>query len=232
MAKSTRLDRATEAYQHLREAIVSGILADGQRLNEDEIAGELGLSRTPVREALLRLAGDDLVETRGRQGTVVRAMTRQDAVDLAEIFFHLLNDATRRGLERLTEGDYAVLADHERTLATIDPAPTQRGAFVPLFEPLVRSYAPIHRASASPELLRALERLAPRFERLLHSPYVEHAHAARARLAVHRAFLDAVQRREFDAALAIAEASQAEFIAALQGPRSQPQHSAQASSTT
>jgi DNA-binding GntR family transcriptional regulator len=226
MAKSTRVDRAEEAYQHIRAAIVSGALPDGHRLNEDEIAGELGLSRTPIREALLRLAGEDLVETRGRQGTSVRAMTRQDAVDLAELFFYLLNQATRRGLERLAETDYAALAEDERTLTTIDPDPKHRDAYVPLFEPLVRSYAPIHRASASPELLRALERVAPRFERLLHSRYVEHAHAATARLAAHRAFLDAVQSRQFDAALAIVEATQREFVAALEGTRSQPQRTA------
>ena len=49
------------AYALLREAIVAAELEPGQRLSENELAARLGVSRTPVREALLRLSDDGLV---------------------------------------------------------------------------------------------------------------------------------------------------------------------------
>ena len=80
------------AYQTLRQAIIGGALAAGERLVERDLATRLGISRTPVREAIQRLAAEQLVEKRERGGAVVRGMSRRE---VSEIF------ALRAALEGL-----------------------------------------------------------------------------------------------------------------------------------
>lgn len=65
------IDAAARAYAHLRERIVSADLKPGSRLSELDIAAGLRVSRTPVHEAVGRLAGEGLIEVRPRAGTFV-----------------------------------------------------------------------------------------------------------------------------------------------------------------
>src|SRR4051812_22360818 len=58
-------------HRRIRDAIVDGTLAPGEQLRDQELAAWLGVSRTPVREALLRLAEGGLVETRPGRSTMV-----------------------------------------------------------------------------------------------------------------------------------------------------------------
>ncbi|GGV16394.1 GntR family transcriptional regulator [Actinomadura cremea] len=74
---------ADVAYDAVRRMILSGDAAAGARLGEAELAETLGLSRTPVREALQRLGSDGLVEVLPHRGARVVEWTRED---LAEIF--------------------------------------------------------------------------------------------------------------------------------------------------
>src|SRR5216110_3821907 len=69
------------ATELIREAIVDGRLVPGERLKEEELARELGISRTPVREALLVLQAEDLVVATPNRGATVRV---HDAKDLQE----------------------------------------------------------------------------------------------------------------------------------------------------
>jgi len=70
------------AYEALRDAIVTGTLAPGELLHDEEICGWLGLSRTPVRDALARLSEDGLVEIAPQRSTRVTPCGRRDARDL------------------------------------------------------------------------------------------------------------------------------------------------------
>lgn len=71
MSSNVLSDAAGRAYSLLRERIVSAVLRPGSRLSEHEIAAELELSRTPVHEAVRRLADEHLIEVRPRAGTYV-----------------------------------------------------------------------------------------------------------------------------------------------------------------
>lgn len=75
-------DRTIEA---LRAAIVTGELAAGEPLRDRHLAEVLGVSRTPVREALHRLEAAGLVEPRGRSGWVVSSLTEQDVRELFQL---------------------------------------------------------------------------------------------------------------------------------------------------
>jgi DNA-binding GntR family transcriptional regulator len=77
------------AYDSIRESIIEGRLAPGERLVETQLATELGMSRAPIREALARLAREHLVDERPRLGTFVRSLTSADLVDIYNVRYAL-----------------------------------------------------------------------------------------------------------------------------------------------
>lgn len=72
----------TVLRDELADRIVSGRIPPGARLNESDIARELGVSQTPIREALLSLEGEAAIEAEARRGFRVQPLTRQEAVEL------------------------------------------------------------------------------------------------------------------------------------------------------
>jgi DNA-binding GntR family transcriptional regulator len=83
MVLMQRATLAEQAYEELQSRIVTGRLPAGQRLLPDELAAQLAISQTPVKEALVQLERDGLVETASRRASVVR---RFAAADIVEIF--------------------------------------------------------------------------------------------------------------------------------------------------
>ncbi len=78
----TRATIAEQAYASLKAQIVTGELAAGQRLLPNALAARLQVSPTPVKEALLRLERDGLVETEARRGVVVRRFRQAEIAEL------------------------------------------------------------------------------------------------------------------------------------------------------
>jgi len=72
-------------YENLKDGILTGKLAVGEIYSELELARELGVSRTPVREALLKLAAENFVLFHSRKGVSVNYFTRKDIEDLFEL---------------------------------------------------------------------------------------------------------------------------------------------------
>lgn len=69
----------------LREAILNGTFEPGEKLDQDQIAGELNVSRTPIREALKVLASEGFVEIRSYRGAFIPVISQQDIHDVFEI---------------------------------------------------------------------------------------------------------------------------------------------------
>jgi DNA-binding GntR family transcriptional regulator len=98
-----------QVYERLRGAIVSAELEPGRQLSENELAGRLGVSRTPIREALVRLRDDRLVEIVPQLGTFV-ARISDGAVGNAQFIREALEcAAVRLAAERATPADVAGL---------------------------------------------------------------------------------------------------------------------------
>ncbi|MEG9246648.1 GntR family transcriptional regulator [Arthrobacter sp. Soc17.1.1.1] len=76
---SSLVDLAAEA---IRQQILSGAMGPGDRLIEERLTEELGISRPPLREALRILSQEGLIETRPRQGSVVATLTDQDVFEI------------------------------------------------------------------------------------------------------------------------------------------------------
>lgn len=75
---------ATRAYDHLKRAILDGTHPGGTLLTEGEVAERLGVSRTPVREALLRLESEGMVRLYPKKGALVVPVSAQEAHDVVE----------------------------------------------------------------------------------------------------------------------------------------------------
>jgi DNA-binding GntR family transcriptional regulator len=69
-------------YTALRDSIVSGRFAMGERIYENRLAKEMGISRAPIREALTRLAQEQVIVDRPRRGMIVREFSAEDVIDL------------------------------------------------------------------------------------------------------------------------------------------------------
>ena len=91
------------ATELIREAILDGRLPPGQRLKEEELARELGISRTPVREALLVLQAEGLVDAAPNRGAVVRSHDGDDLEDLYQLRALLEGYAARRAAANISE---------------------------------------------------------------------------------------------------------------------------------
>jgi DNA-binding GntR family transcriptional regulator len=74
----------TRVYQHLKRAILERIHAEGALLSEAEIAATVGVSRTPVREALLRLESEGLVALYPKRGVLVRPVSAAEIEDVID----------------------------------------------------------------------------------------------------------------------------------------------------
>ncbi|MBW0101463.1 GntR family transcriptional regulator [Pseudonocardia sp. KRD291] len=117
------------AFVALREAIWSGALAPGERVTLNGLAGQLGMSLTPVREALRRLAEHGLVRHVPNQGTVVTERSVERAEEIYGLRLLLEPVATERAAERMTPDVLAgITAAREEIERAIEAG---RGAEVP-----------------------------------------------------------------------------------------------------
>ncbi len=90
------------AAELIRQAIVEGRVVPGQRLKEEELAHELGISRTPIREALHLLQAEGLVETAPNRGATVRTYDLADLEDMYELRAMLEGQAAQRAADNAT----------------------------------------------------------------------------------------------------------------------------------
>lgn len=92
-------------YQEIESAILSGALGPGESLGEVKLSEELGVSRTPVREALVQLELEGLVKTIPNRGAVVVGVTEDDVKEIYQIRMRIEGLAARRTAERITEDE-------------------------------------------------------------------------------------------------------------------------------
>jgi DNA-binding GntR family transcriptional regulator len=95
----------------LREMVVDGVLAPGDRINEVELAAQLGISRGPLREAIQRLAAEDLLEFRQNRGVFVRTVTLDDVRQMYEVRLVIEVRAAMLAATKATPEEIARLQD-------------------------------------------------------------------------------------------------------------------------
>ncbi len=145
----------------IRDLIVTGKLALGEQLSENALAEQLGVSRTPVREAFLRLTGEKLVDVRPQRGTFVFQCDATEVRDICELREVLETGALRAALkidrDRLVKALRAQVDAAEPVLA--------RGAAA--YQPFDTAFhETLVRASGNRELIEAYARISGRIRAL------------------------------------------------------------------
>jgi DNA-binding GntR family transcriptional regulator len=178
------------AYTRVRELILSGELGPGTVLPQAALARTIGMSTTPLREALRRLRQEGLVELDAHRDARVRPLDADEARDLLEMRGNLDPLAASLAAQRRTEADLAVVREALDGLEALPdhPSPAQLAGHH-------RFHAAIHRASHNALLIDALDGLWVKTDR-----YRRHALEAgrsdderQARATEHRLLFEAVR---------------------------------------
>lgn len=103
-----------DVLRRVREAIVDGTLAPGEQLRDLELADWLGVSRTPVREALLRLAESGLVEARPGRSTTVTTLDLRAVREARDVVAAMHRVAVREAVPALTAADLDAMREAGR----------------------------------------------------------------------------------------------------------------------
>lgn len=111
--------RASELVPILEQEIVTGTLQPGTRLDETLLAERFSVSRTPVREALTRLAAGGLVEIRPRRGAVVATITIKNLMNMFEVMAYLEAACARLAARRITPEEKIKLAASHAACAAL-----------------------------------------------------------------------------------------------------------------
>lgn len=202
-ARLPRLPLRDQAYATLLDAIVTGDLAPGSRLRDQELAAELGVSRTPIREALRRLEDEGLVQSVPGALTRVTPLDITDAREAVPVVAALHAVAAREAVPHLTPSDLASLrranAAFTAALAHDTPAAPAALAADDAF------HGVFVRVAANGELQRSLDRLMPRVRRLELARF--RSLVGRASVDHHAAIIAAAARGDAAAAAHQAEAN-------------------------
>ncbi len=107
-----------KVYEALKKKILERELKPGDKVHVDEVANQLGVSRTPVKDALNRLALEGLIDKVARRGTFVSTMSAQDADELFDLRLLMESYAAEKVLEKDKADSF--LAEMKKCMANID----------------------------------------------------------------------------------------------------------------
>ena len=140
---------ADRAYLAIRDRLVMLDIGPGEPIDDDELAGSLGVGRTPVREALKRLQGDRLVVSYPRRGTFATGMDIADLAHISEIRVQLEPLAARRAAERAPR---AVRTELDELATRVEGLDVARADRTDVMRWDVAVHRAIYRAASNPHL--------------------------------------------------------------------------------
>ncbi|SHQ60772.1 Putative transcriptional regulator, GntR family [Mycobacteroides abscessus subsp. bolletii] len=150
------------AYKALRTAIVDGTLAPGERLRDDELSRWLGVSRTPIREALARLEQAGVVQTQPGRHTIVSPIDVREARAAQSVAAAMHELAVREAITNISPGDLATMRHANTRFAAALDAHDPDAALAADDE----FHAVAVEASANPYIAAVLEQVTPVLRRL------------------------------------------------------------------
>ena len=142
-------------FNTLREAILKGELKPGERLMELQLAAKLGVSRTPIREAIRMLEQEGLAVTIPRKGAEVAKMTEKDMEDVLQIREALDELAVRIACEQIRADQLEELSD---TMHEFEES-TKTGDVKKIAEADVKFHDIIYQSTGNPKLVNMLSNL-------------------------------------------------------------------------
>ncbi len=193
MAQPVQVTRVSDIYDQIKSRAAGFGIRPGERINEGALARELGVSRTPVREAMNRLVAEQLIEFRPGTGFFCRPLDPQDIFNLYEMRNVVETAAVRMAAQRASDDDLNEFATETKGKGLIVKGLTiaQAVTFDEAF------HLGIARMSGNHELLRTLMGIN---DRIRFIRWVRMGRRVKDSKAEHRAILDAVLDRNADAA--------------------------------
>jgi DNA-binding GntR family transcriptional regulator len=178
------------AYEALRNAIMTRRFLPGERLMETELADEMGISRTPIREAVRRLETDGYVVIVPRRGSYVADISMKDIIDVFEIRTALEKLAAEKAAERATEEELEDLRQ-----AVSDMSDAGNGDLLATVDSDARFHSLIYQMSKNDRLVGLIHDLREQIRRFRSTTLSD---PGRLKLAVreHRKVLEAIVSRD------------------------------------
>lgn len=182
-------------FNTLRQAILKGELKPGERLMEIALAERLGVSRTPIREAMRKLELEGLVVMIPRRGAQVANITEKDLNDVLEVRIALENMAIEKACKRMTEEEldklWQAAREFEHTMA--------EGNLVRLAEADVAFHEIIYQASDNCRLIQVLNNLREQIYRY-RVEYLKEEETRNVLVKEHEELYNAVKARDVERA--------------------------------
>lgn len=154
-------------YQQVREKIVCGEIKPGAILTEAELADEYGVSKTPVREALVLLGHEGFVESMPRIGHVVATFTVQDVLETFHLRSILEPEAAGLAAERITEEGIVALLKNSNEESALSERAREDDFYERAYELNMEFHQQIARASGNGRLADLIKRLMEDMRRML-----------------------------------------------------------------
>lgn len=197
------------AYETLRDEILSLTLAPGALLDETSLAERFGMSRSPVREALIRLAGDELVVTLANRSTVVAPIDIQSFPKYVEALDIAQRMNTRLAAELRTDADLRKIAKCQKKFVTA----VRTGNHLAMSEANKDFHMAIAGAGRNPFLASFYDRLLNQGRRMLHLhfDFLEKDHGGYLLTDEHDEMLEAIRDRDVGRADRLAHAHTRQF---------------------
>ena len=186
-------------FESLREAIISGKLAAGERLMEIQMAEEMGVSRTPVREAIRKLELEGLVVMIPRKGAYIAGLSLKDIADVFEIRSALEGLAAELAAERITDNE---LEDLERHLVKISEE-SETGDLDKVVATDTDFHSLIYKASRNQRLSQIINNLREQIQRF-RTTSLSYPGRMKAAVEEHRKIVEALSMRDGELARRLA----------------------------
>jgi DNA-binding GntR family transcriptional regulator len=196
-------------YDTIRDEILSLQLEPGQLLDETSLAERFRMSRSPVREALIRLAGDDLVVTLANRSTIVAPIDIQSFPKYVEALDIAQRMNTRLAAELRSEADLKTIAARQRDFISA----VKSGRHLAMSEANKTFHMAIAAAGRNPYLAAFYDRLLNQGRRMLHLHfrYLEEGNEGHLLTEEHDEMLAAIRDRDVERADTLAHAHTRQF---------------------
>jgi DNA-binding GntR family transcriptional regulator len=178
------------AYDDIRDAILNGALNPGDRIKERVVAEQMGISTTPVKEALRRLEQEGLIVSQPHRGAVVGPLVSTPEPEILELRADLEGLAARLAAGKMTPPGKADLREQMHAAERANALAAESDGEV-LVEATQRFHALIHEGAGNSFILRFLETLAP-FDRTIRRRAILNPTEWQQDAAEHVAIVDAI----------------------------------------
>lgn len=185
-------------FNTLRQAILRGELEPGERLMEIQLANKLGVSRTPIREAIRKLELEGLVAMIPRKGAEVAEITEKSLRDVLEVRGALEELAVKLACDRITQTEIEELKKAEREFEQI----LKCGDVTEYAEADVKFHDIIYHTTDNERLIQLLSNFREQMYRY-RVEYLKHENLHETLLAEHERIIEMIEKRDVEKAIEV-----------------------------